>query len=222
MESVKSQYIKSEEKHMLKIECEGTDGAGKTTALKYFVEEAKKRGISVTETREVGNPHIAACIKLRELVLNPENKLSGEAMELIFGAMRYENDRWLKTINSQFVVSDRGWLSHLAYTDHNVSTNFTKRVYEDFLALETSLPDVVIYFDVNTETALQRRNNRGTSDVIEMKGVSFQEKVRSSFEKYIERYSGLIKVFIVNANGTIDEVRQELDQILNRLDIRSL
>ena len=34
----------------LKIEFEGTDGAGKTTGLGYFIEQAKKQGLSVLST----------------------------------------------------------------------------------------------------------------------------------------------------------------------------
>lgn len=202
---------------MIKIEFEGTDGAGKTTGLKYFIERARSLGFTVTETREVGNPNVPACVKLREFVLDPNSNLSGEAMELIFSAMRFENDRWLKNVNTDLVVSDRGWLSHLAYTDHNVNKEFTEKLYTNFLGEETALPDVVIYFDVSTDTALKRRNNRGTSDVIEMKGVPFQEKVRNSFEKYLTLYSPNMDVFTVNANGTIDQVREELDGILTTL-----
>src|SRR5271166_3134791 len=115
---------------MLKIECEGTDGAGKTTALKYFVDQARTRGLTVVETREVGNPHIPACVKMREFVLDPKSNLTGEAMEAIFAAMRFENDKWLKDLQKShstpdLVVSDRGFFSHLSYTDHNVSEAFT-------------------------------------------------------------------------------------------------
>lgn len=201
---------------MIKIEFEGTDGAGKTTGLKYFIEQAKKQGLTVTETREVGNPHIPACVKMRELVLDPNSNLRGESMELIFSAMRYENDKWLQTINTDFVVSDRGWFSHLAYTDHNVNPIFTEELYGSLVGDNTQLPNVVIYFDVNSETALSRRNNRGTSDVIEMKGVPFQEKVRSSFEKYLELNDN-VQVFRVNANDTIAGVRKQLDAILVKI-----
>jgi len=207
----------------IKIEIEGTDGAGKTTGLKYLIEQAKARGLSVVETREVGNPNIQSCVKLRELVLSPDNNLSGEAMELIFSAMRLENDKWLRNLQAQtdapnLVVSDRGWLSHLAYTDHNVSEDFTKTLYGDFVRNITLLPDVVIYFSVNTETALKRRVKRGSGmDVIEMKGVEFQERVRSSFEKYINQYSGKFQVYVVDANQDIDGVREQLDVILNSL-----
>ncbi len=207
---------------MVKIEFEGTDGAGKTTGLKYFIEKAQKLGLSVVETREVGNPHIASCVKLREFVLDPESKLSGEAMELIFSAMRVENDNWLSDLRNNekrpdFVVSDRGWFSHLAYTDHNVSPEFTDLLYNGVMLPTTELPDVVIYFEVNTETALSRRQKRGTGmDVIEMKGVKFQEKVRASFEKYITQYFGENGpiVFTVDANMDIQGVQQRLDEIL--------
>lgn len=206
----------------IKIEFEGTDGAGKTTGLGYFIETARAKGLTVAETREVGNPNVPICVKMRELVLSPDSGLCGEAMELIFSAMRYENDRWLKNLESSptppdLVVSDRGWFSHLAYTDHNVSTDFTHMLYGGLLQHETKLPDVVIYFRVSTETALKRRVKRGTGmDVIEMKGVGFQELVRDSFEKYLASNDRVIQ-YTVDANDTIEGVRAQLDKILDSI-----
>ncbi|NJO48114.1 MAG: dTMP kinase [Leptolyngbyaceae cyanobacterium RM2_2_4] len=209
---------------MLKIEFEGTDGAGKTTALKYFIEQARAKGLSVAETREVGNPNVPSCVKMREFVLDPKNNLRGETMEFIFSAMRYENDLWLQNLKNgpnrpDFVVSDRGWLSHLSYTDHNVSVEFTEALYNGVMEKSTLLPDVVIYFKVDTQTALQRRVKRGEGmmDAIEMKGIGYQELVRGSFEKYIKSSEGKFKVFTVDANQDIDSVRRQMDVILNSL-----
>lgn len=208
---------------MIKLEFEGTDGAGKTTGLKYFIEQAKNRGLSVVETREVGNPNIPICVKLREIVLSPESNLDGRSMEFIFSAMRIENDLWLQKLQGvdgkrpDLVVSDRGLFSHLAYTDHNVSKEFTAALYEDLVMNETSMPDVVIYFAVNTDTALKRRQKRGTGmDVIEMKGVGYQEKVRESFEEYLSYASGGdIRIFNVDANQDVQGVQRQLDGILD-------
>lgn len=209
---------------MLKIEFEGTDGAGKTTALKYFIEKARERGLSVAETREVGNPNVPSCVKMREFVLDPKNNLRGETMEFIFCAMRYENDLWLNNLKNSpnkpdLVVSDRGWLSHLSYTDHNVSVEFTEQLYNGVLENSTLLPDVVIYFKVDTQTALQRRVKRGEGmmDAIEMKGVGYQELVRGSFEKYIASSSGKFRVFTVDANQDIESVRRQMDTIFLKL-----
>jgi thymidylate kinase len=159
-------------------------------------------------------------LKMRELVLSPDSGLSGQAMELIFSAMRYENDRWLTNLEAQtdapdLVVSDRGWLSHLAYTDHNVSKDFTTKLYKGLLASETKLPQVIIYFKVSTETALKRRTSRGTSDVIEAKGTPFQELVRESFETHKNTYRNQIAIYEVDANDTIEGVRVQLDSILD-------
>lgn len=206
---------------MLKIEVEGTDGAGKTTALKYLIEQLESRGSSVLETREVGSPLIPINVELRKTVLSPDSGLSGEAMELIFAAMRFENDKLYNSIGQEydFIVSDRGWLSHLAYTDHNVSPEFTEKLYLDFMAKVTQMPDVVIYFSVNTDTALKRRVSRGEGmDVIEQKGVEFQELVRNSFEKYMKDPSvANSRIFVVDANQDIEGVRTQVDEIINEL-----
>ncbi len=205
----------------LKIEIEGTDGAGKTTALKYFIEQLESRGKSVLETREVGSPLIPINVDLRKTVLSPDSGLSGEAMELIFAAMRFENDKLYKSIGKEYdyIVSDRGWLSHLAYTDHNVSSEFTEKLYLNFMAGVTNMPDVVIYFKVDTDVALSRRVSRGEGvDVIEQKGVAFQEQVRGSFEKYMKDPSlENTRIFIVDANQSIEEVQAQVDDIIEDL-----
>lgn len=210
----------------LKIEFEGTDGAGKTTGLKYFIERAKSRGLSVVETREVGNPNVSACVELREFVLFKHKELSGQAQELIFSAMRFENDKWFRQLIESkdapnLVVSDRGWFSHLAYTDHNVSKEFTNTLYNNVLKNSTLLPDVVIYFSVDTNTALKRRVKRGTEmDVIEMKGIEYQEKVRESFQTRMNESidnSERITIFDVDANQNIEQVQEQLNTILDQL-----
>ncbi len=217
-------------KKPLKIEFEGTDGAGKTTGMEYFVEKLRKAGLSVVATREVGNPHIEVCERLRKIVLDPTSKLSGESMELIFSAMRFENQVWFNKLQGvDIVVSDRGWLSHLAYTDNNVSKQFTTDFYENFMQNYTQTPDIVIYFKVSTDVALQRRVKRGLEiDSIEIKGTKFQEKVRQSFEHYIDKYdvysnpSGKITsdlnstflVYNVDANKDLDNVKKQLNDIL--------
>ena len=209
---------------MLKIEIEGTDAAGKTTGLKYLISQAKERGLIVVETREVGNPHLESCVKMREFVLNPANKLSGEAMELIFSAMRVESNTWLKNIKAEgktdLVISDRGFFSHLAYGLHNTSETFVTGLFEDLMAKITSLPDVVIYFKVDTAVAKQRMIGRGQAmDVIELKGVGFQDKVRNAFEFYLDDYSknGDILIFTVDANQDIQGVRNQLNDILQEI-----
>lgn len=205
------------------IDIEGTDGAGKSTAFKYLIEKLRASGKRVLETREVGTPLIPVCVKLRELILDPTSNLNGISMELIFAAMRIENQKYYATVESEYdyIVSDRGWLSHLAYTDHNVNRKFTEQFYYNLVYSLTKLPDMVIYLNVDTETALQRRQKRGSGmDVIEMKGVGFQEKVRNSFLDHMDTLEKFTDTYIltVDANRDIKGVETQMDEIIHELE----
>lgn len=205
------------------IEFEGTDGAGKTTALKYFIDQLRAQGKRVLETREVGNPNVPVCIAMRETVLSPDSGLSGAGMEIVFSAMRVLNQAFYKKIQNEYdyIVSDRGWLSHLAYTDHNVNEEFTDKLYMGIIKEITSMPDVVVYFSVNTDTALKRRVKRGGAmDVIEMKGIEYQDKVRDSFMEHMDNLAVQnpeTEIFTVDANQSLTDVQKQIDGVIDSL-----
>ena len=205
------------------IEFEGTDGAGKTTALKYFIERLRAQGKTVLETREVGNPHIPVCVAMRETVLSPNSGLTGAEMEVVFAAMRVLNQAFYRSVQNEYdyIVSDRGWLSHLAYTDHNVNEEFTDKLYLNVMKDITKMPDAIAYLNVDTETALKRRVKRGTGmDVIEMKGIGFQNKVRDSFMEHIDNLSMQnpdVEIFEVDANQDVAGVQDQLDGVIEAI-----
>lgn len=204
------------------IEFEGIDGVGKTTAYTYFIEQLKSRGFKVLETREVGNPHIPVCVELRKLILNTDTKISGAGMELVFGAMRLENQKLYREIgkNYDFIVSDRGWLSHLAYTDNNESVEFTKSFYQDFLMKITALPNSVIYLEADLKTSFARRLNRGEApDAIEIKGEDFQASVKQSFDKYLETHRNVMEINRIDADDSLEGVRRQLDKIIKSYNL---
>lgn len=202
------------------VEFEGIDGSGKTTAYSYFIEKLRNAGLRVLETREVGSPHIPVCVELRKLILNPENKMDGKAMEFVFAAMRVENQKFYDSVSELYdvIVSDRGWLSHLSYTDHNVSAQFTEEFYMGVVAQYTLPPDAVIFLEIDPNVALKRRGIRnGFVDAIEAKGPEFQEKVYSSFEKYMGVIENGTAINRINANGDLDSVKAQLDGLVNTL-----
>jgi len=213
----------------LKISFEGIDGSGKSSAMKYFIGQALDSNLNTVEAREVGNPHIPVCQKLREVVLDPNSKLCGESMEFIFSAMRYENELWYNNLKfgdcpPDLVVFDREYFSHLAYTDHNVNREFTTKLYEGLVRDATTISDIVIYLQVDSEVALGRRVRRGeVTDAIELKGVEFQNKVAKSFLYWLDKYQAegrVKKVYYVNANKTLPEVQMQLDHVLDDILLR--
>lgn len=202
---------------MIRIDFEGCDGSGKTTALKYAVQYLRELGYNVLDTREVGNPHVPVCVKLRELVLDPKSNLDGKSMELLFSAMRLENERFYASVQDQydFVISDRGWFSHLAYTDNNVDPKFTEALYIDVIGKATPPPTAVVYLKVDPEVALKRRHDRnGFVDVIEQKGQGFQINVAASFNKWIDLYKYAVNTHVLDANESVESVQGQVRQAL--------
>lgn len=203
----------------VRIDLEGIDGSGKTTALKYLLKKLQQHDKRVLSTQEVGSPHIRPCTELRKIVLNPEFQLYGESMEFIFAAMHLENDGFYKSVENKYdyVLSDRGWFSHLAYTDHNVSEEFTQKFYLDFFSSMASLPDVVVYLKVDSSLSEARRKARNEAlDAIEIKGSKYQESVGKSFEKYLNMYSNL-DIMIIDAAQDIAGVEGQLDGVVEKL-----
>lgn len=200
---------------MKRIEFSGCDGSGKTSALEKTSQYLKQKGFRVLETREVGNPHIGICKDLRSLILNPEVKLDGKSMELIFAAMRIENEIFYEKIKNDYdyLLSDRGYFDHLAYGDVNCTPEFTQDLFIDCVAKYSSKPDYVLYFDVNIDEAKRRRVLRNdVVDSIELKGDEFQTQVSKRFKHHIANES---TVHTIDANQNLLDV---WDQIIRFLD----
>ena len=213
------------------IEFEGIDGSGKTTAYKYVAAQLEAKGLRVLTTREVGSPHIPVCTKLREVILDPNTKMDGKAMEFVFAAMRVENTIFYQKVDNDYdiILNDRGWFSHLAYTDHNVDQYFTSLLYLQNLIEFTRLPDEVVFLDIDPELAAGRRVSRGEQeDAIEIKGNEFQKRVYDSFLKYLGIWADLaprltpgepphVTIHSIDASQDLKGVQQQLDQVVDRI-----
>lgn len=201
---------------MKRIDFSGCDGSGKTTALLTTFDFLIKRGYRVLHIREVGNPHLDICIKLRSLLLDSNSNLNGKSMELICAVMRIENELFCNKIKDgyDFILSDRGYYDHLAYGDANCDPTFTKELFIDCISKYTSQPDVVFYFDVDIKEANRRRILRNESvDAIELKGDLFQSKVSERFKRHIV---GDSKVQVIDANKGQSEVFKQIVDFLSK------
>lgn len=166
-------------------------------------------------------------VELRKIILNPELNLDGVTMEFVFAAMRYESQKYYKSVADQYdvIVSDRGWFSHLAYTEHNVSKEFVDTFYHGVVRKMTQLPDKILYLSINQETARARRVSRGLAvDVIEAKGEGYLEKVMVTFDKLVEQFKndsswGFLNtdVEVIDANQTIENVQLQLNNVIDNL-----
>jgi dTMP kinase len=211
--------MKTPKKAMV-IEIDGLDGSGKSTGLKLLADKLEAKGFKVLRTQEVGSPHIPVCAELRKVILNPEVKMDGMAMEFVFAAMRIENQKYYQSVSDKydFILSDRGILSHFAYGEVNVNEEFVMKFYRGLFANYNEKPDKIIYFEVDPETASKRRINRGeTPDAIEQKGKKFMEDVSKAFKRHIMTYGYIHLVDVVDADQDMDGVNKQLDEIADKL-----
>ncbi len=204
------------------IQISGIDGVGKSTALRHLTETLKVKGYRVLETREVGNPHDPTMLELRKIVLEAKPRLDGKVMEYIFAAMGVANALYYNNVRQQYdyIVSDRGLIDHLAYTDVNVNPEFTDRFYLGAAVHDFMHPDYVVYLDASPEVAAKRMSKRGTTDAIEEKGLQFQMNVRDAFELHMKH--NRLNITRINANLDVEGVRKQLDDFITALVNKTL
>jgi dTMP kinase len=208
------------------IEISGIDGSGKTTAVKTVADGLERLGFRVLRNREVGSFHNPTALKLREVVLSNESDISGTEMEMVFAAMRLMNQRIYDKLDKEydFIVNDRGFLDHLAYTNQNVNPEFTQGFYKDCLDKNLGLmrmPDAAIFMNVTPSVASDRRDQRGEAkDRIESQGNTYQQKV---YEYMHEEFADMVNdhrishLFTVNSDRTLKEVNETLEDIIRFL-----
>ena len=168
---------------------------------------------------EAGFKRIDVCVEMRKLALDPDSDISPLSMELLFAAQRVENDRWLKTSPQahfcDVIISDRGYLSHLAYGYASLPKEQITTLFCDVLK-DVRRPDHILYLNITPEEAAKRiKKRQGATDRIEALGISHQQKVLNNFQ---ELFKGENSQW-VEAGGTITEIDagQDRDGVAKQL-----
>ena len=176
----------------------------------------------------MGNPHVKSCVELRKIILNPEYNMNPHSLELVCAAMRLENDLFYKEVEKEYdyMLSDRGFLDHLAYGDVNTSIEFTNKLFNSVIGAMTDVPDCILYFHVDEQETKRRRLKRNEpKDVIEAKGEEFQKKVAERFDYYTNALMWYLSkegetelnMIEINANQSKEQVVQDVLKAIETL-----
>lgn len=187
------------------IVIEGIDGAGTTSQSKLLHEEFKKKSIESILTFEPTDGEVG---KLIRRFLQKDVVFDEHTVALLFAADRINhiNSKILKNINTgKIVISDRYFLSSLAYQSVNVDTGFIEKINKYHIA-----PDITVLIDIDPEISLKRKNisNSKKADVYEK--IDFQIKVRNNYLKFAEKYKEKHNVKIINGNEDIEVVTKNI------------
>ncbi|AFL68609.1 dTMP kinase [Sulfurospirillum barnesii] len=188
---------------------EGVDTTGKSTQVSLFAQSNK----NVLATKEPGGTHLGT--KLREILLGGELKGSFNAELFLFLADRaFHYDTVVKPMRTtHLVISDRGFLSGIAYACANHSDiDGAFLLQMNRLALEENYPEKIVLFLTN-EALIKERLGAKEHDAIEERGVSYLLQIQDIMRRIVKTLP--IQVLEVDASQSIETIYRQIEEFLN-------
>lgn len=166
------------------ISCEGLDGAGKSTSMKFVIEALKENGFDVVQTREPGGTELGE--QLRSLLLHQDMTPITEVL-LMFAARAEHIDKVIRPAleAGKCVVCDRFEDSTYAY--QGAGKGLGKETIDPLadLVLGTGAsriePQYTWFFDVTPELARKRLEATRDMDRFEREEEEFFIRVRQAY-----------------------------------------
>lgn len=189
------------------IVIEGLDGSGKSTQHQLLCDFFGGKAIGV---REPGGTMMAESI--RKLIKDASLNRSPRTNMFLFSAARSELIDTVIRPNiarGTHVVSDRNWLSTMAYQAAEGIKNTDELLHLCQLAAEEFfVPDLLVFIDTDIATCRQRLAGRGeeAADYFDSKGGRFFTKVRHA---YLQQLRKLPSTIILDGNDPVEIVAQK-------------
>ncbi len=196
------------------ITLEGTDGAGKSTQMKYLKEFFERKGYRVLLTREPGGTKISE--KIRELILdNAHEEMKGKTEALLYAASRAQHVEEViapALKEGRVVLCDRFVDSSIVYQGNARELGEENIEKINHFATGGLRPDLTLWFDLSPEEGLKRVSASGKADRLEKEKISFHRKVYEGYQALKKKYPHRIKA--VDGTGSIEEMRREIQGIV--------
>jgi dTMP kinase len=202
------------------ISIEGTEGAGKSTALQFIKDYLTKANIDSIFTREPGGTEVAE--EIRNLVLHPKSReeIAPETELLLMFAARAQHMQYLilPALNEgKWVVADRFVDASYAYQGGGRGIDLDVISMLDKWLVGTIYPDLTLLLDVPPELGFVRAQKRGTDkDRIEFEQIEFFVRVRNIYLERAKQDPKRIK--IIDASLPLmavqNQIRDALDQFI--------
>lgn len=200
------------------ISIEGTEGAGKSTALQFIHDYFEKKKYSVILTREPGGTEIAEQIRQLLLHTNSNEKVQPETELLLMFAARAQHIAEVikpALAANQVVITDRYVDASYAYQSGGRGLERGIVAALDHIIVKQVYPALTILLDIPPEQGMSRAENRGhEKDRIEKERMDFFVRVR---EAYLERaQADPDRIKIVDASQSVANVQTQLSVVLDQ------
>ena len=174
---------------------EGIDGAGKSTQIARLAAAFPQAIV----TKEPGGTKLGK--NLREILLK-ENDLDKRAEILLFLADRAEHSgKIIKPNSDKMILSDRGFVSGMAYALAGGNFSFEELLSLNKFALQGNFPQKIVFFKADENTLRSRLGSRAQMDGIEARGFSYLLRVQDAMEEILQK----LDVRYVTIDAAMDE-----------------
>lgn len=174
---------------------EGIDGAGKSTQIARLAVAYPQAIV----TKEPGGTKLGE--NLREILLK-ENDLDKRAEILLFLADRAEHfGKIIKPNLDKMILSDRGFVSGMAYALAGGNFSFEELLSLNKFALQGNFPQKIVFFKADESTLRSRLSSRAQMDGIEARGFEYLLRVQDAMEEILQK----LGVSYVAIDAALDE-----------------
>jgi dTMP kinase len=202
------------------ITFEGSEGCGKSTQSRMLFEHLKRKGFKAVYLREPGGVKISE--RIRELLLNPESKISPQAETLLYMAARAQvvEDVISPALSKgKIVVCDRFLDSTIAYQGYGLGMDIRLIMAVGKFATLGILPDLTVFLDLPVKKGLKHRLL--TKDRIEQRSLVYHQRVRNGYLALARKEAKRIKIVKVEDDKAVTQsnVRALVDKLLVKKNV---
>jgi dTMP kinase len=200
------------------ITFEGTEGCGKSTQVSLLAERLRNMGLLVRTIREPGGTPIGEEIRHTLKHSHQNHSMTSEAELLLMNASRAQLVREVirpALAAGEIVLCDRFYDSTIAYQGYGRDLNLAMVRQVIDLAVGNTRPDITLLLHVSPDISNARRLARQPNLPLDIKRDRFEEADHAFFERVELGFRAVAKsepnrVRLIDANGTVDDVRQEI------------
>mgnify|MGYP000954598239 FL=1 len=186
---------------------EGIDGAGKSTQIARLAAAYPQAIV----TKEPGGTKLGE--NMREILLK-ENDLDKRAEILLFLADRAEHfGKIIKPNLDKMILSDRGFVSGMAYALAGGNFSFEELLNLNKFALQGNFPQKIVFFKADESTLRSRLNSRAQIDGIEARGFGYLLKVQDAMEEILQKLG--VRYVTIGAAWDEEKITNLIKEFIN-------
>ena len=186
---------------------EGIDGVGKSTQIARLAAAFPQAIV----TKEPGGTKLGE--NLREILLK-ENDLDKRAEILLFLADRAEHSgKIIKPNSDKMILSDRGFVSGMAYALAGGNFSFEELLSLNKFALQGNFPQKIVFFKADESTLRSRLGSRAQMDGIEARGFDYLLRVQDAMEEILQKLD--VRYVTIGAAWNEEKITNLIKEFIN-------